>query len=56
MEGVEYRISKIGREEILAFRKSERAAYNFIRNTVENKLDPERERPEGMRGPTRHDL
>lgn len=33
VEGIEYRVAKIGEEKILVYRKSERAAYNFILKT-----------------------
>ena len=37
VEKFEYRVSQIGQKEILAYRKSSRAAFNFIKKDVDKR-------------------
>ena len=40
VEGTEYRVAYTGFPEILAFRKSARAAFNFIKKHIEKQSRP----------------
>lgn len=44
MERVEFRVSRLGVEKVLAYRKSERAAYNFIVREVARLNIPRKKR------------